>query len=156
MRRRAQMKVAALLLLALAAAACSEFGGGTGPISRKIGEVVRDPAAQELDLARLTSFGWDRFYFFPAETSREQICAFIGAGRKHCGRIIRYPVVPAGSVALLFGLDGQLTHAELHALENGRFDLQLSPEGHPRSASVFKIRRIPSSSGRDTVWLGPR
>jgi hypothetical protein len=143
----------AALIAAMLCAACGELSGGTGQISRKIGDIARDPAAKEVDLGKLTSFGWDRFYFFKAGTTREEICQFISADRNQCGRVIRYPVVPAESMALLFGLQGQLTHVELHALKNGQFDLLLGDNGHPREASVFRIRR---GVGNDAIWLEPK
>lgn len=150
----------ASLLLAVAAvawlvAACGEFGGGTGQISQNIGAITKDPKATEVDLPKLTSFGWDRFHFFRAGTTREEVCKFIGADQNSCGRIVRYPTVPPGSMALLFSLNGRLTHIELHALENGQFNLSPGEDGHPRSASVFKIRRSPSGTGQDAIWLIP-
>ena len=83
-----------LIALLVGLAACSEATNGTGMISQRIGELAHDPGARELDLAKLTSFGWDRFYFFKPGTSREDICKFIGANRSNCGRIIRYTTVP--------------------------------------------------------------
>lgn len=145
----------AVAAIALMAAACGELGGGTGQISQKIGAITKDPNATEVDLPKLTSFGWDRFHFFKAGTTREDVCKFIGADQNSCGRIVRYPTVPPGSMALLFSLNGRLTHIELHALENGQFDLSPGDEGHLRSASVFKIRRSPSSTGQDTIRLVP-
>lgn len=142
---------AAALLLCLALAGCSEVANGPGMISQRLGERVRDPAATSVDLGRLTSFGWDRFVVFPSGTRREAICDFIGAGRAHCGRIIRYTAVPDDHVALAFALDDQLTHTELHALANGRFDLRPLPGGLPRSAAVFRIRR----ETPERIWLEP-
>lgn len=138
--------------ICLALAACSEVANGPGMISQRIGERVRDPVATEVDLASLTSFGWDRFVVFKPGTTREAICEFIGAKRPHCGRIIRYTVVPEDCVALAFALDNQLTHTELHALANGRFDATPPPAGLPRAASVFRIRRETS----ERVWLEPK
>lgn len=146
----------ALVVIALVASGCGELGGGTGQISKRIGEITSDPSAKEVDLAKLTTFGWDRFYFFKPGTSRDEICRFIGANRNYCGRVIRYESVPSDHVALLFGLNGHLTHTELHALANGHFDLLLGEDGFPKERSVFKVRRSASGSGRDTVFLEPR
>jgi hypothetical protein len=141
-----------LCLCLFALIACSEVANGPGMISQRIGDLVRDPAAKEVNLAKLTSFGWDRFVLFKPGTKREEICDFIGAGRNHCGRIIRYTVVPEDCVALAFALGNQLTHTELHALANGRFDFTPPPAGQPREASVFRIRR--ETPGR--IWLEPK
>jgi hypothetical protein len=137
------------LALCLALTACSEVANGPGMISQRIGDQVRDPSATTVDLGRLTSFGWDRFVVFPPGTSREDICAFIGAGRNHCGRIVRYTVVPSDCVALAFALGGQLTHLELHALSNGRLDASTPPRSVPRAAAVFRIHRETS----ERIWL---
>ena len=142
----------ATLALCLVLAACSEVANGPGMISQRIGERVRDPAATEVDLGKLTSFGWDRFIVFPPGTAREVICETIGAGRDYCGRIIRYTAVPADCVALAFALDNQLTHTELHALANGRFAFTPPTGGQPRTASVFRIRRETS----ERIWLEPK
>lgn len=147
-----QRRTTALLLLALGAVACSEVANGPGMISQRIGDVIHDPAATEVDLRKLTSFGWDRFVLFEPGTRREQICDFIGAKRPQCGRIVRYVSVPEDCVAIAFALDNQLTHIELHALSNGRFDLPARGAGHPRPASVFRIRRETSTR----VWLEPK
>jgi hypothetical protein len=145
-----------LIALLLGVAACSEATNGTGMISHKIGELARDPGTRELDLTKLTSFGWDRFYFFKPGTSREDICKFIGANRSNCGRIIRYTAVPPDSVTLVFALGNQLTHTELHALANGQFDVTPGDEGVPKQAAVFRIRRSSSSGGEDRIVLEPK
>lgn len=141
-----------LVALCLALAACSEVANGPGMISQRIGDLVRDPAMQEVDLGKLTSFGWERFTTFPAGTTREQLCEFIAVKRTHCGRIIRYTTVPDGHMALLFALGDQLTHIELHALANGRFDFTPPPGGQPRAAAVFRVRRETS----ERIWLEPK
>jgi len=141
-----------LCLCLFALIACSEVANGPGMISQRIGDLVRDPAAKEVDLGKLTSFGWDRFVVFKPGTKREEICDFIGANRKYCGRIIRYTVVPEDCIALAFALDDRLTHTELHALANGRFEFTSPPAGKPRAASVFRIRR----ETPDRIWLEPK
>lgn len=145
-----------LLLTLLAAAltgACSEISNGAGQTSQKIGQITHDPAATQVNLPQLTSFGWDYFYFFKAGTTREQICTFIEAKRTQCGRVIRYAAVPEGYVALFFGLRGQLTHTELHDLGNGEFDFTVPEHGFPRQRSVFIIRRATSGTAKDRILL---
>ena len=128
---------------------------GTGMISERIGEVVHDPVAQELDLATLTSFGWDRFYYFKAGTTRDEICAFIQARANRCALYVQYDAVPEDSNALLFSLNGQLTHMELHALANGEFDVTAGRSGFPKDAAVFHIRRSMSGT-QERIILEPR
>jgi hypothetical protein len=149
-------RLCATLALCLTLVACSEVANGPGMISQRIGDLVRDPGAKEVDLGKLTSFGWDRFVIFKPGTRREEICDFIGAGRNVCGRIVRYTAVPEDCVALAFALDNHLTHTELHALANGRFDFTQPPGGQPRSAAVFRIRRETSPNGPDQAWLEPK
>jgi hypothetical protein len=145
-----------VVALALGAGACTEATNGAGMISRKIGEAARQPAATEVDLARLTSFGWDRFHVFDSGTPRESICQFVGARPARCGRVIRYTVVPDEHVALVFTLNGRVTHTELHAQDNGEFDLTPGDQGHPKAASHFRVRKSPSSAGPDHILLEPK
>lgn len=142
----------ALCLCLPALIACSEVANGPGMISQRIGALVRDPAVQEVDLGKLTSFGWDRFVVFRPGTTREAICDFIGAKRPHCGRIVRYAVVPEDCEALAFARNDSLTHIELHALAHGRFAFTTPPSGHTRSAAVFRIHRETS----ERIWLEPK
>lgn len=146
----------AAFLATLALLACGEIAGGVGQISQKIGETVSDPSIREIDLGKLTSFGWDRVYFFKSGTARKDICAFIRARPGQCERVIRYESVAPESMVLVFGLGGQLTHVEQHSIANGRFDLDATSEGLPRKACVFKVRREASSDGKPSIWLEPR
>jgi len=141
------------LVAAVAACACSELGNGAGQMSQRIGLVTHDPAATQLDLPKLTSFGWEYFYFFKAGTGRDQICEFIEANRTNCGRVIRYEAVPEGFVALFFGFNGQLTHTELHNLANGEFDFDVPDNGFPKEKSVFTIRRASTDTKQDRILL---
>jgi hypothetical protein len=149
-------QVLSIFLVACAVVAgCSEATNGTGMISKRIGEAVRQPGATQIDLTKLTTFGWEYFYISKPGATREEICKFIGAGRATCGRIVRIDKAPDDHVYLMFGLNGQLTHIELHALDNARFDMNIDENGHPRSKSVFKIRRSLSGSGNDQFLLEP-
>lgn len=154
----ARVSVAAWVALAALAGlvACSEVRNSTGPISKKIGAIVHAPGSTEVDLGKLTTFGWAYFHALQPGATREDVCKFIGASRSVCGRIVRVERAPDDHMYLLFGLNGQLTHIELHAVENGRFDLEFNEAGHPRSQSVFRIRRSSSASGKDIIVLEPR
>jgi hypothetical protein len=118
--------------------------------------VVHMPGAKEVDLSTLPTFGWEYFYASSPGATREEVCKLIGAGRNVCGRIVRIDKAPDDHVYLMFGLNGQLTHIELHALANGRFDMQFPAEGFPKSKAVFKVRRSSSGSTVDTILLEPK
>ncbi|WP_271010205.1 hypothetical protein [Paucibacter sp. B51] len=147
-----------LLLSSLLLIACSELGAGTGQISQRIGEITRDPSAQHVELARLTSFGWDRVYRFEPGSTRDAICEFIQAGRNICGRIIRYPAVPADHQALVFALGDQLTHVELHALAHGRLELsdEHARSGLPKAQARLRIRRLSLGAAQEQIVLEPQ
>lgn len=149
---RPMPRLPALLSLYLALVACSGAPNRPGMISERIGDVVRDPAAREVHLGKLTSFGWDRFVVFKPGTPRDEVCEFIGAGRSSCGRIVRYAAVPEDCVAIAFALDNKLTHIELHALANGRFDATTPPRSLPRAEAVFRIHR----ETPERIWLEPK
>ncbi|MCH7345480.1 hypothetical protein LZ017_19050 [Pelomonas sp. CA6] len=135
---------------------CSEASNGTGSISKRIGEIVHTPGATEMDLRKLPTFGWAYFLASRPGASREEVCKLIGAGRNVCGRIVRIEKAPDDHVYLLFGLNGQLTHIELHALANGHFDMEFPAEGLPKADAVFRIRRSSTGSGPDTIFLEPK
>jgi hypothetical protein len=141
--------------MALAAAGCNDLLGEPGQISQRIGEAANAPSAVEVDLTKLTTFGWDRLILFKSGTPKSEICAFIGATDAYCGRVIRHESVAGESMTMLFALNGQLTHAELHALSNGRFDVAPIRGGIPRAACVFKIRKELAADGKSVIWLTP-
>jgi hypothetical protein len=146
----------AFVLAAIACLGCTEAINSTGMISKRIGEEVHQKKASEVDLAKLTTFGWDRFFVFKAGTTREDVCKFIGANRNVCGRIVRIERAPEDHMFLLFALGGQLTHVELHAVTNGEFDVPSLAEGHPKSHAVFRVQRSSSSNTVDRIVLEPR
>jgi hypothetical protein len=135
--------------------ACSEMRNSTGTISKRIGDLVHEQKATTIELGSLTSFGWEYFFAFPPGTTREEVCALIQAGRNVCGRIIRIERAPDDHMFLLFGLNGNLTHVELHAVKNGRFDITFTGAGHPRSKSTFRVRRSSTSGTTDNITLEP-
>lgn len=144
----------AVLLTGLSSA-CSEMRNGTGMVSQRLGDAVREPGAREVDLGKLTSFGWAYMHVSRPGVTREEICAWIRAKRNDCGRIIRIEKAPDDHVYLLFGQGGRLTHVELHALSNGVFDMEMPEGGLPRERAVFRIRRGAGPEGREAVWLEP-
>ena len=145
----------ASLLVGTTLAGCNLAPNSAGQISERIGQVANDPKSNELDLAKLTSFGWDRLFFFRAGTTRDAICKFLNADRNTCSRVVRYESVPSEHTAILFALGGQLTHIELHALANGKFDVEPDPSGLPKSSCIFRVRRV-ASTGAVVAHLEPR
>ena len=137
-----------IVVCALVAGGCSELTGGAGQISQRIGEVTSDPAAQEVDLAKLTTFGWDRLYLFKPGTPKKEICAFIGTDGAFCDQVIRHESVAGESMTLVFGLKDELTHAELHAFTNGRFDVRRVKKGFPRSPVSSRFAEFPPRKAR--------
>jgi hypothetical protein len=150
------MRSTVVALLCALSFGCSEMRNDTGTISKRIGEVVHTPGVAEVDLGKLTTFGWEYFYASKPGITREEVCKLIGSGRNVCGRIVRIEKAPEDHVYLIFGLNGKLTHIELHALANGQFDMQFPENGFPRSKAVFKVRRSSTGSGTDAILLEPK
>lgn len=148
--------VASLSLTCALLFGCSELLSGTGMISKRIGEVVRTPGSTEVDLTKLTTFGWDKFHVLKPGTPREEVCQLIEAGPDICGSIVRIEKVPEDHEYLVFGLEGRLTHLELHALANGHFALAPNERGHVRARSVFKIHRRSNGAGQEAIDLEPK
>lgn len=139
-----------LCTVAFLLASCSEATNSTGSISKRIGEAGRTPGAREVEIAKLTTFGWDRMYVFKEGATRDEMCRFLNAPRPVCGRVIRLERTPEDHVAMVFDLRGKVTHFEYHALRNGRFDVSFGENGIPRSATVFRVRH---STGTGEIWL---
>lgn len=155
MSTRLAWRLAAAALASLLAG-CGLAPNAAGQISERIGAATRAPEVRELDLATLTSFGWDRLHLLKAGTTRSALCRFIGAGRTQCGRIVRFERVPEGHSALVFALaDGQLTHLELHAEANGRLDVDIPPEGLPKARCRFRVRHVATAGPEPQVVLEP-
>jgi hypothetical protein len=150
------LRLALIAIISIGNLGCSEATNGTGMISQRIGEIARTPGTNEVDLSKLTTFGWEYFYALPPGSTRDDVCNFIRAGRNVCGRIVRIEKAPSDHMYLLFGLNGQLTHIELHAVENGQFDMQFPDGGQPRQKAVFKIRRSSTTGGKEAIILEPR
>ena len=51
---------------------------------------------------------------------------------------------------VVLALQGQVTHFEFHALENGRFDVDFGESGLPRDATNFRVR---PSAGTEDIHL---
>ncbi len=152
---RPRLSLFASVVAIVLVAACSEATNGVGMISQRLGQAVRNAGNQEVALASLTSFGWDRFYAFKPGVTREEVCRFIHAGRNACGRVIRIERAGQDQTFLVFALEDRVTHVELHALSNGEFDFPFPETGQPRDHAVFKVRRTASGAG-ETFLLEPR
>ena len=127
-----------------------------GEVSRSIGNLVHEAGAREIDLAFVTQFGWDRFYYFKSGTNREEICKFLGSPAHRCGMIVPQELVPEGAYTLVFTQDNRLRHIELHRMQNGEFDFPAGAQGLAREASVFRVRHNLSGSERERVVLEPK
>jgi len=145
-----------MLFAVSALAACNVAPSSAGQISERIGQIANDPSNKEVDLTKLTSFGWDRLFMFKAGTTHEEICKFLNANRNTCGRVVRYEAVPSDHIAILFVLGYQLTHIELHALANGEFDVIPDPSGLPKSSCIFKVRHVASTGAAPVAHLEPK
>jgi hypothetical protein len=145
-----------LLATAMVLFGCGELMGGAGPISKRIGELARETTAKEVDLGKLTTFGWDKVYFFKSGAPKKEVCEFIQADERECPRIVRHESIAGESMTLVFSLRDSLTHVELHLLENGKFDITPTKDGLPREKAIFKIRREIGAEGKSVYWLEPK
>jgi hypothetical protein len=153
---REQMRPVLASLLAFAAlgtSACSDPFGGAGHISKKIGDMARDSNVSTIEVARLTSFGWDHMHFFKPGASKQEVCDFIGADKRVCDQIVRDESREGVSMTIAFSLKHRMTHVELHLLENGRFNIRPTAEGVEKSAAVFAVHRETAPDGKTVIAL---
>ncbi|MGY4828188.1 hypothetical protein ACVNIS_06400 [Sphaerotilaceae bacterium SBD11-9] len=144
-----------LLTITVLVGAC-DLVNGAGHISQRIGETAKDPSASEVDIGKLTTFGWDRMYLFKPGTPKKKVCEFIEANEKYCDQVVRQESKEGESMTIAFSLANQITHIELHLLENGRFDMNPDDKGIEKSLAVFKIRRETDPNGKTMVYLSPK
>ena len=120
------------------------------------GPVAAEPAVWVIKDADSTIYLMGTVHVLKPGTTREEVCQLIEAGPDVCGSIVRIEKVPEDHEYLVFGLEGRLTHLELHALENGQFALKSNERGYARARSVFRIRHSQNGSGKDTIHLEPK
>ena len=142
------------LVLLLWIAACSDLG--SGPITKALKHEIREIQAKQVELSKLTTFGWDEVFLFEPYTPRSSVCATLAVHPKHCERVIRAESNDDGQMTIAFRKAGRVTHAELHVRWNG--DFMPWPSGRPisRSAAIFRV--VPegfASSGEPWLKLVP-
>lgn len=115
-----------VLMLALSMSACSDGGklGNVGRFSQALREqlAAQQPTDKptEVDLAQVGKLRWDSLYIFDAGTQQADNCTLLGLGFLEC-QLSMPRVVKTGEAVLVFVRDGQVTHAERHALAHGDF-----------------------------------
>ncbi|NUZ04724.1 hypothetical protein HQN59_03015 [Schlegelella sp. ID0723] len=108
-----------ILAVLIALANCGGLDGGT--VSGRLGRQIRNPAVTHVDLASVTSFGWDEVFLFPPQTPRASVCATLAVRERFCRLIVRTESLDDETMTIAFRKQGRVTHAELHRRINGDF-----------------------------------
>jgi len=127
---KSRMRILALgaIGFVLAVAGCSDAGS----VSKSIGEVVRGQKLQELRLASVTHFQWDKVYLFQPYTPRPEVCKGLGVQANDCERVVPHASIDDGVMSLAFRSGSRVVRHELHARSNG--DFTPIPSGQPISS----------------------
>ncbi len=138
----------ALLVLALATVLGLSACSGEGSIGR-FSQALRDQLATnkptEVDLGQIGSVRWDQLYIFDAGTLQADNCALLRLGFFEC-QLSMPRVVKAGEAVLVFMREGQVAHAERHALAHGDFGPLMAggvatrPQPVQRTAARFQAQ----------------
>ena len=89
--------------------------------SSRLGREIRDPGVTQIDLASITTFGWDEVFLFEPRTPRASVCAALGVRERYCRLVVRTESVDGEHMTIAFRKQGRVTHAELHRRFNGDF-----------------------------------
>ncbi len=138
-----------LLAAVLGLSACSE-GGSIGRFSQALRDKLSTDKPAEVDLAQVGSVRWDSLYIFDAGTQQAANCALLRLGFFEC-QLSLPRVVKTGEAVLVFMREGQVAHAERHALAHGDFGPLMAggaatrPQPVLRTTARFEVQVSPGS-----------
>jgi hypothetical protein len=136
-------------LLCLIASACSPVDER---VSSAIGNAVRDQKVQQLRLADLTTFKWDRVFLFEPYTPRTKVCQAIGVQPLRCQQVVAFESTDDGTMTLAFMSGGQLVRYARHSRWNGDFVPLSASQPIPASKAIFRV--VPAGTAQNgTQWL---
>jgi len=136
-------------LLALLASACSLVDDR---VSAAIGAAARGPQAQEVRIAAVTDFEWEKMYLFGPYAPRAHVCAVLGVEPRQCERVVPFESVDDGVMSLAFVSGTQVVRYVRHSRLNGDFTPELKRQPIPASEAVFQV--VPSGNAQDgRPWI---
>lgn len=132
------------IAMALLASACSS---ADDRVSAAIGNAVRDQQMQEIRIAALTDFEWDKVYLFDPYAPRAHICEVLGVEARQCERVVPFESMDDGIMSLAFVSGTQVVRYARHRRLNGDFTPVVSRQPLLASEAVFKV--VPSGVLQD-------
>ncbi|SHM53956.1 hypothetical protein SAMN02787076_01551 [Rhizobacter sp. OV335] len=142
------------IVMALLTSACSSVDDS---VSAAIGNAVREKHAQEIRIAALTDFEWEKVYLFGPYAPRAHICEVLGVEARQCERIVPFESMDDGVMSLAFVSGTQVVRYARHSRLNGDFTPVANRQPILASEAVFKV--VPSGlaqDGRPWVKLVPK
>ena len=137
------------IAMALLASACSSVDDR---VSAAIGNAVRDKQMQEIRIAALTDFEWDKVYLFDPYAPRAHICEVLGVEARQCERVVPFESMDDGIMSLAFVSGTRVVRYARHRRLNGDFTPVVSRQPLLASEAVFKV--VPSGVLQDgRPWL---
>lgn len=138
--------LAALLSLASGCSSVDE------QVSSAIGAAIRQNAAQELRLAAITNFEWDKLYLFDPYTPRGDVCNALQVQAKYCERVVPFESTDDGMMTIAFVSGTRVVRYSKHSRWNGDFTPSPKQQPIPSAKAVFRVS--PSGTSQDgKVWL---
>jgi hypothetical protein len=125
-----------IALIALVATACSS---PDDRVSRAIGNALRDQNAQEVRIAALTDFEWDKLYLFDPYTPRSEICKVLGVQVKNCESVVPFESENDGVMSIAFLSGTRVVRYSRHIRWNGDFTPSPGKQPIPASRAIFRV-----------------
>jgi len=137
------------IAMALFASACSSVDDR---VSAAIGDAVRDKQMQEIRIAALTDFEWEKVYLFDPYAPRAHICEVLGVEARQCERVVPFESMDDGIMSLAFVSGTEVVRYARHRRLNGDFTPVASRQPILATEAVFKV--VPSGVLQDgRPWL---
>lgn len=136
-------------LLALLVSGCSSVDE---QVSSAIGAAVREGKVQELRLASITDFEWDKLYLFDPYTPRADVCNVLQVQAKYCERVVPFESTDDGIMTMAFVSGTRVVRYSKHSRWNGDFTPSPKQQPIPSVRAVFRVS--PSGTSQDgKPWL---
>lgn len=145
-----------LLLLYLALISLLGCSGPNqpGPVSKELHNKLRIEESHDVDLAKLTTFGWDELFMYGPYMLRTEICKQLGISESDCRKQVRAESSDDGEMVLIFRKHGKIVHTELHFRINGDFlPLSFPQPLTPQNARFAAKTEGESTSGKPWMKL---
>jgi hypothetical protein len=150
------MKTPFLFLLCGLLVSCDPSGYLSGPVGKALRNEVRERKQREIDLVSMVPFKWDELFLFEPYSPRSEVCKELRLKESECSSIVKSESTDDGQMLLVFKLEAQIVHTEMHIRFNGDFTpLDFKQPITPTTAKFRVQEEGHSASGKPWLRLRP-